>query len=448
MRFGLEAEKFIFDIKRGMPSESVFSLLDAMSDFDRNRYHSYGDNKATNEFVLSMVEFGTTPSANPLQVLKDYLFNYLMIKDISAREQVSMVPMGSLPMEYLPHMTPKRAYYVQNSILSGKRNHDWMMDSNSPLKAAGNCAGIHVHTQIETPPEFLFSNDELKNKFNMGLMLTPMIAFSSSPYFFGVHEGKSMRGLRYYHEVYKNFPLNGGLPPVMESSQAALEFVKDGGDLWISEGVKHGFARSEMEGQVLQKTANWNPVRWNRRWNTIEIRCLDSDSFEMDAAKFIWICNAMKRMDIQGENLQCRSLSGTLDSGIIRECFKTSGKEVSILSSEAIHDLFERAMIFGTKDECVEEYLHQLGNFARINIKKDESWIFDKLMRVLDNHATTSEFILEKTRGKLMITEKEAAKLVTESIARNDWMVESLKSQTPDIFKLLEDASEGGRFYV
>ncbi len=282
----------------------------------------------------------------------------------------------------------------------------------------------------------------------MALMLSPMIAFSSSPYFFGVHEGKSMRGLHYYQKVYKNFPLNGGLPPVMNSSKAALEFVKKGGDYWISQGIKMGFSRAEMEIQVLNKTANWNPVRWNRRWNTIEIRCLDSDSFEMDAAKFIWICNAMKRMDLQGENLQCRVLTGPLDRSMVNECFKLSGNEVSILSTDAIHDLFERAMIFGTKDELVEEYLHALGAFARVNIHKDQTWIFDKLMTVLEFHDTTSELLLEKTRGKLMISDKEAVKLVTESIAKNDWLVESLKSQTPDIFKLLEDASGGGRSYV
>lgn len=449
MKFGLEAEKFIFDVKRGVPSESVFSLLDALSDFDGNLYQSYGNFKATNEFVLSMVEFGTSPSANPLHVLKDYLFNYLMIKDVSAREQVSMVPLAALPMEYLPHMTPKRSYYIQNSVLSGEKKRDWMMSATSPLKAAGNCAGIHMHAQIETPHEFLFSNDELKNKFNMGLMLSPMIAFSSSPYFFSVHEGKSMRGLRYYQGVYGSFPLNGGLPPVMKSSSEALAYVQESSENWISKGVRLGFDREEMEIQILNKSANWNPVRWNRRWNTIEIRCLDSDSFEMDSAKFIWLCGAMKRMDLKGEHLQCREISSEakVDRHMIEDAFSISGNEVRILSTEAIRDLFERAMIFGTKDELVEAYLHRLGAFAQGGLHLDEMWIFERLTHVLNSHETSSELLLSKTQGSLSVSDKEAVKLVTESIARNDWTVESLKSQTPDIFKLLEDAS-GGRSYV
>jgi hypothetical protein len=443
MKFGMEAEKFIFDMKTKLPSESVFSFLDALSDFERNEFHALGDRKATNEFVLNMIEFGTTPSVKPLDVLKDYLFNYLMIKNVAAREQVSLVPLASLPMDYLPHMTPKRAYNVQNSILAGKKSNDWMMDKNSPLRAAGNCAGIHVHAEIETPHEYLYSNAELKNKFNMGLMITPMIAFSSSPYFFNLHEARSMRGLRYFHGVYENFILNGGLPPVMHSSVQVLEFVRQSSEYWIQAGIKTGFSPEEMKTQVSLKSANWNPLRWNHRWNTIEIRCLDSDFFELDAAKFIWVCGAMKRMDPQGENLTSIVMKSDkkLDSGMIRECLKLSGKEVSVLPTTALQELFRRAMISGLKDDLVESYLYELRDFSREGLNPGEGWIFEKLSHVLSTQETTSECMLKLTNFSESISNEKATELVEGSIMKNDEFIDSLKVQAADIFQLLKVSS-------
>lgn len=442
MKFGLEAEKFIFDQKSLKPSEAVFSILDALSDFAPSLYHSMGDNKTTNEFVLNMIEFGTTPSEKPLEVLKDYLFNYLMIQKVAAREQVSMVPLASLPMDYLPHMTPKRAYYVQNSILSGRRQADWAMDKSSPLKSAGNCAGIHVHIEIETPHHFLFSNDELVNKFNLGLMLTPMIAFASSPYFFSRHEGKSMRGLKYYQEVYRRFPLNGQLPPVMKSSADVLNFVQMSGNHWINKGMKLGFDREEMEALVLQKTANWNPLRWNARWNTIELRFMDSNSIDIDAARFIWICSAMRRVDLKGENLSCRLLSARkLDQALIQDCLQVSGKEVTILPDFAIRDLFERAMIFGTRDELVEAYLYRLAEFVEDGLGAGERWLFNKQLEVLKSHMTTSEWILKQTNGRAVIAESEAIDIVMSLISNEEDRIHDLKVYAPDIFQLLADSS-------
>jgi hypothetical protein len=449
VKFGLEAEKFIFDMKELKPSESVFSILDTLSDYDRRIFQTFGDSKTTNEFVLSMVEFGTTPSDSPLQVLRDYLFNFLLIKDVAAREHVALAPLGALPMEYLPHMTPKRAYYIQNSILAGKRQNDWRMDFSSPLKAAGNCAGIHVHTEIETPHEHLYSNQELKNKFNLGLMLTPMIAFSSSPYFFSQHEAKSMRGIRYYQEVYRRFPLNGQLPPVMNSSMEVLEFSRRSGDFWIEAGEKLGFTREELHTQVSGKSANWNPVRWNHKWNTIEIRCLDSDFIDCDAFKFIWVCSAMRRMDLKGENLQVKVLDtkSAVDKSLIGEAFLVSGKELSILPTHAIRDIFERAMIFGTKDELVEAYLHQLGAFAQGGLVTGEGWLFKKLMSMLQKHDTTSEIILKMAQGQGYLSQAEATGLVKTLIEHQIEKVGALKEKAPDIFQLLEVPS-GGPLHV
>jgi hypothetical protein len=441
MMFGLESEKFIFNLKTGMPSKGVFSFLDALSDFHRIHGKDSVDTRVTNEFVLSMVEIGTAPSHSPMEVLKDYLTNYLMIQSIASREEVTLTPLASLPMDYLPHMTPKWAYYVQNSILAEKKQKGWMMEKSSPLRAAGNCAGIHVHTEIETPPEFLFSSSELKNKFNMGLMLTPLIAFASSPYFFGRHEANSMRGLRYYSGVYRKHPLNGGLPNVMETSVDVLNYTKESSEHWMKEALRLGFKKAEIQALTATKGANWNPVRWNCRWNTIELRCIESDLVSLEASKFIWICSSMKRFDVEGEALETETLKSVkkLDRRMIAESLDVSGKRVSILPSHALRELFDRAILHGTKDPLVEQYLHCLSAFVKPSLEPEYKWIFKILQRVLDKHQSTSDVILKKTRGKKRITNEYAGQIVREAINEQDKVALALKRYVPEVFQQLEE---------
>lgn len=444
MKFGLEAEKFIFNLSTNRPSKGVFSFIDALSDYrsfntDKNQF----ENKVTNEFVLNMVEFSTTPSFSPMEVLKDYLFNYLLLQEVASREQVAIVPFGALPMDYLPQMTPKWPYYVQNSVLAGRKQKTWTMEKNSPLRAAGNCAGIHAHIELETRPEFLFSNQELKSKFNMGVMLSPLIAFSSSPYFFGKHEANSMRALRYYEGVYKKSPLNGGLPPIMETSQDVLNYVLSSIHNWEKMATKVGFKHEEIQLLLSKKSANWNPVRWNSQWNTIEMRFLDSDSIEMDATKFVWICTAMKCLDLKGDALETEVLKTKkkkLDRGMLDEVFRTSGKKICILPTEHITELFNRAMMRGTKDPLVEHYLYRLEWHCLQSLDIEYRWLFKILQRSLASHLTTSESILKKTRGKARITNETAVSLVLEAMDNQNKIISSLRKYLPDVFQHLEES--------
>lgn len=439
MKFGLEAEKFLFNLQTREPSDRVFSFLDGLSDIKGFGAKNASIPKITNEFVLNMVEFGTTPSVSALDVLRDYLFHYLLLEKVALREDVGLVPLASLPMDYMPHMTSKWGYIVQNSILSNRKHNRWMMEADSPLRSAGNCAGVHVHAELETPPEFLFDSRELVDKFNLGLMLTPMIAFSSSPYFFGSHRAMSMRGLSYYFGTYKDFPLNGGLPPVMKTSADVLHGFLESRNHWIDRGIGLGFQKEDLD-RLTHKGANWNPIRWNRTWNTIELRCLDSDSLELDCAKFIWITGALQRSDLKGEKLACSPLrtSAKLDEKMISEVLEVSGGEVSILPSHAIHDLFERSVIFGTKDTLVEMYLFKLAAFIRPALKPGELRIFSLHLRALEKQRTTADWVLTRTQGAPEIDQYLAQEIVMELIERQGNVVETMKTEVPDIFTQLD----------
>lgn len=430
MKFGMESEKFLYDLKLQKPSDGVYSFIDAL--YEKTPDSSSKSRHVTNEFVTNIVEIVTAPSKSPQKILKDYILNYMMVNSVAHRESVSLTPLAALPMDYLPHLTPKRAYLVQNSILAGVKQESWTMDQASPLRAAGNCTGIHVHAEIETTPEFLFSNRELQDKFNLGLMLTPLIAFASSPYFFEKHEASSMRALRYYGNVYKDFPLNGGLPPVMNSSQDVLLYFREGIDYWVDKGVEAGLSLVEMKELTRAKGAHWNPVRWNRQWNTIELRCLDSDRIDLDAAKFIWIYGAMKRLDVSGEALRCVPLpSQELTPQLIERCFRVKGNEVSILSTESINELFQLAIADGLQDPLVEQYLQRLSVFALENLEKEYHWLFNLLHQRLDNKETTSQELLQKF-GKTL-NEQSSQAVVKHAIEGEEGILQEFLGHFPEI---------------
>lgn len=434
MKFGLEIEKFLFDLKHNRPSEGVFRFIDALSDLE---LYDNGSSiqHVTNEFVLNLVEIVTAPSHSPMEVLKGYIENYLMLKTVALREAVTLVPLGSMPMDYQPHMTPKWSYFVQNCILDQKIQSSWMMNKASPLTPAGNCAGMHVHFEVETPGEYLFSNRELQDKFNMGLMLTPLIAFGSSPYFFGIHEASSMRGLRYFHGVYKRYPLNGALPPVMSSSQEVLLFFQRSASQWIEYGKNIGLPEEDLTKLINKKGANWNPVRWNRQWNTIELRCLESDRIDLDCAKFIWASAVMQRLDLKGEALKCVPLksSSPVDAKMIQDCFQVNNQEVTILPTMAIEEIFQRAIRLGVNDSLVEIYLNQLANFSRTALNSESLPIFEILQDVLQNKETTSEIILSKGDRSRTISNEMAVELTKFAIDCEKKMLTDFLKHFPDV---------------
>lgn len=433
MKFGLESEKFIFDLRGKKPSDGVYHFIDALYE---SLPEESQERQVTNEFVLNMLEIVTKSSTSPRRILKDYLLHYLLITGIARREGVAIVPLASLPMDYVPHMIPKWAYLVQNCILSGERQGSWEMQKNSPLRAGGNCCGIHVHAEVQTPREYLFSGRELMDKFNLGLMLTPLIAFSSSPYFFGEHNAHSMRGKRYYQEIYRNFPLTGGLAPVMESSTDVLLYFKKGTEEWIKKGMDVGFTHQEMMKHTLDKGANWSPLRWNKKWNTIELRCIESDRIDLDAAKFIWVYGAMKRLDIYGENLRCEVMDEKRSlEDLLTEAFHVEDGVVKILPSWAIKEVFERSILFGLEDAIVSQYLQGLGEFSLGGIEENYFWLYHILQDRLEIKETTAGHLL-RTFGE-EVTKENSLRIVDFAIESERAILDKFLHHYPDITDVL-----------
>jgi hypothetical protein len=436
MKFGFESEKLLFDLKDNSIFHGVFQLVDALSDYAL----LHGDDipkKVTNEFVLNMVEMNTLASTSQREVIEDYLLLYQLVNDVSLREKVSPLPLAAVPFQFTPNMAPKWAYYVQNSILSGKRPRSWQLSPNSPLADAGNCAGLHAHFEIECLPEFLFFTKELVHKHNAALMLAPMVAFAASPYFYDTHTAHSMRSSRYYLGVYEKFQLNGRLPPVMETSEEVLRYTLAGMEYWVRAGVSVGFARHDMENLVAKKGANWSMVRWNRRWNTIELRCLESDRIDYDVSKFVWAAGAMRRFDWKGEALEPEPLQSTapLDGHMIADVWRVSGKTVSILSTAAIHDLTTRAIKNGVEDPFVEAYLHRLADFAEPGVDDDCVPVFNILKHALAAGTSTSEVILRWTRHAAHVTQEQCVPIIKDLVDQERAAIAALREEFPTVIR-------------
>jgi len=431
MKIGFESEKILYQLQEKSIYHGVFRLVDALSDYVSFHGEDIPD-KVSNEFVLNMVEMNTIASPSQREVVEDYLLLYQIVRDVSSRDNVVPLPLSAVPFHFTPTMVPKWAYYVQNSILSGKRLKDWALLETSPLADAGNCAGLHAHFEIEALPEFLMFDRELCDKHNMGLMLTPMVAFASSPYFLSDHSAHSMRGKRYYYGVYANHPLNGGLPPVFKSSEEVLRYTHSGLEHWIGQGTSIGFKEDDLRKLIVKKGANWSMVRWNRTWNTIELRCLESDRIDYDVAKFIWVAGAMKRLDLKGEALKPVTLPDTpLSQELIEQSLQVTETEVTILPTQAIHDLTNRAIQFGLSDALVECYLKRLAEFARPGVDEDCMNTFAILERVIESKRTTSALVLEMTGGTPSLTQEKCLPHIEKLIEQNSVALKNLRADFP-----------------
>lgn len=434
MKFGFESEKLLYDLNTDSIFHGVFGLVDALSDYAA--YHGADITKrVTNEFVLNMVEMNSRASCQMREVIEDYLHLHQILTDVALRESVVPLPLAAVPFHFTPNMVPKWSYYVQNSILSGQRLKDWKLSPLSPIADAGNCAGLHVHSEVETPPEFLALNDELVHKHNLALMLTPMCAFSASPYFYEEHSAYSMRSKRYYLGVYKDFPLNGGLPPVMSTSEEVLRHTLSGIEAWIEAGMRVGFSREEMLKITSKKGANWSMIRWNRTWNTIELRCLESDRVDYDISKFCWVSGAMKRTDPQGEALRPVALkeSGPVTARQIEKAFAVEGGRVTILGTDGIRDLTSRAIQDGMGDPLVELYLHRLGEFAEAGVDENCRPLFAILKRVLDQKQTTAAFMLKALHHAPRISREDCTPVLRELLTLERLVLETLRPEFPKV---------------
>lgn len=436
MKFGFESEKLLFDLKTDSINHGVFEFVSALSDY--GIFH--GDevtSRVSNEFVLNMIEMNTI--ASPLQraVIEDYLLLHQLVCDVAARDKVVPLPLAAVPFDFTPNMVPKWAYYVQNSILSGRRLESWNLTPKSPLTSAGNCAGLHAHFEIECLPEFLVFSDELVNKHNLALMLTPMTAFSASPYFYGEHGAYSMRAHKYYYGVYEHFPRNGGLPPVMRTSEEVLRYTLSGLEDWIEAGVKIGFSRDDLNKLSSRKGANWSMLRWNRTWNTIELRCLESDRVDYDISKFTWVAGAMKRTDLRGEGLvpQALATEAELDEKMIDEALKVSGRHVSILPTHAIHELTNRAIHAGIQDPLVERYLHRLGAFAEPGVDHDCLHVFEILRKALQEKRTTAEVMLKSLNHARHVSRKQCIQVIRDLLQQDALRLQTLRTDFAGVIR-------------
>jgi hypothetical protein len=392
MLFGFESEKILFDTTRQRVFHGVHRLLDAVTDLGREE----DARRVEPEFVLNMIEIVSSASASLLDVAREYLRSYAIMEAIAARASVVMLPVGSYPLGFKPIMAPKWRYCVQNAILSGDRENGFTLTRGRGLFDASNCAGVHVHAEIQTLPEFNVFHRELADKHNLGVALAPLIALASSPYFRQRHRAHSMRARRYYRGVYRGFRAHGGLPPLFRSSSQVLRYYHRGMNRWIARGVALGLAPDLMRKLTDRHGAHWGMVRWSRRLNTIEMRCFDTDRVDLDLAKLALVAGAMRRLDPSAEGLTVASR----DDLPVEKAFSIENGAVVIPGEAALRRLVDTAIERGLRDDNVTIYLARLTEFAARGVWREEMFLMEPAVESIARRLTTSDRILAENNGE------------------------------------------------
>lgn len=401
MRFGFESEKILFDTTQERIFHGVHHLLDALSDFGR----AEDARRVVPEFVLNMVEIvSSSASGSLLDVAREYIRSYGVMETVAARASVVMLPVGSYPLPFKPIMTPKWRYSIQNAILSADATAGFTLTRGRGLFDAANCAGVHVHAEVATLPEFLAFNRELADKHNMGVALVPLIALASSPYFRNRHRAHSMRARRYYGGVYRGFRAHGGLPPLFARSGNVLRYYHGAIQSWIARGTALGFAPDEMRRLTERHGAHWGMVRWNRRWNTIELRCFDADRVDLDLAKLTLVGGAMRRLDPRGEALVVTASEDLA----LEKAFSVKNGVVRIPDGVRLSALVRAAIANGLRDDDVASYLGRLVEFALPGIAREETFLAEPAFDCIARRETTADRMLAANDGAPSIRRTKA----------------------------------------
>jgi hypothetical protein len=290
---------------------------------------------------------------------------------------------------------------------------------------AANCAGVHVHAEITTLPEFLAFTRELADKHNLGVALVPLIALASSPYFRNRHRAHSMRALRYYGHVYRGFRAHGGLPPLFRTSDEVLRHYHRGMQRWIDRGVALGFAPDEMRRLTERYGAHWGMLRWSRRLNTIELRCFDTDRVDLDLAKLALVAGAMRRLDLTGEGLVVRPRSDLP----IERAFTIEDGAVHILDGERLSRLVQAAIRHGLRDPEVAAYLPRLVDFATRGIAPEEAFLAEPAIDSIARRESTSDRILADNGGASTIRRADALAIMRRLHVEEGFALEALRSR-------------------
>lgn len=445
MKFGFESEKIIYDLKDRKVSSTALRTLVALEDYK----FIYGDedvNRLTGEFVHNMIEMSSRPTTSVFEVARDYLFSYELVREVAHRTQKRLLPIGSYPLSFTPTMVSKWQYYVQNAILSNNADVGWSLDPSHGLYAASNCAGVHIHAEIDTLPEHLSLSSELANKHNLAVALIPLAAFASSPYFDGHHEAVSMRTKKYYFGVYGKFPEFGGIPPIVEHSQDLLKHYLTSMQSWKAKGIALGLDPDEIHRLATKHGANWGMVRWNRKWNTVEMRCFDTDLVGMDVAKFTIASRALKRLDLQGEHLFTRILRkehafetplqpeklDAMLAELMPELFEVSGGEVGILPTPLMNRMIELALVEGLSHELVSEYVGRLLRFASKEFDRRERWLAQAVFDAYAKKESTAEWLLKLANRKKTLRKEDAELMIDELLKREDEQFEAIANRLPE----------------
>lgn len=443
MKFGMESEKLLWDTRTRSIAHSANRILASLDDYKV----VYGDapvDRVTGEFVLNMIEIASSPSEDLLDVVRDYLFSYELIRDVAARGGVVPLPLAASPVSFDPIMVAKWRYFVQNAALTRDPNVGWLLRPQHKLFDAANCAGVHIHIDVATPAEFVAFDPDFARMHNVAAMLAPLVALGSSPYFRGVHEASSMRALRYYFGVYAECPELGGMPPVSDDPVDLVRYYYDGLRSFRRRGRDVGIDANDMDRLTERAGTHWGMVRWNRRWNTIELRCLDTDFVDLNLAKLATVAGVVRRaasdwtvrVGPAGRGAPAARDVWDASADPLLEDLLTSfvdrpHKTLNVLPQPMLHRLIWLAITDGLTHPLVYAYLLRIVKFAHVGLRPHELRLLQPLLEVLKSRRSTAEAVLERTGHAARIDEATSTGIVEHAIEEEQRRYSKIRGVLP-----------------
>ena len=211
---------------------------------------------------------------------------------------------------------------------------------------------------------------------------------------------------------------------------------------WEEEGLKLGFDENELKRISHKKGAAWNMVRWNRTWNTVEMRCFDTDFVGMDVGKFALCTSILKRTDLNGEKLSVKIMNIHTDQNIdeslnlhMKDVLEVKDGAVNILPTKHLHRIINLAITEGLKNDLVYSYIGKIFKLSKEKIDWKEEGLFEILANCYQERLSTSDKILKLTHHKAVIDAPEAAKVLEWALEEEDQQFQRLRDSLPRKFQ-------------
>lgn len=356
-KIGLELELNLID-EKGKLSNSADDIL----------LNSKKNNYIIGELSKSMIEVIGAPSADVLEVGRNFGKNLLLLDDIVKEYNLMLVPSSTVGNDAKP---------MSNDSQRIRGNRKRKILGNYLRDLEHHICGTHVHIDHLSTIEKTY-----KQYLVMQAMDSMFSLMSSTPFFLGNNTKKDYRVDIYRNIIFKDFPLQGQLIDYPKSYEDIFKNREKGFKQWVSLDNYNGFDGFKPED------TSWGPIRLCKK--TVESRCADANLFSKVLA-LATLYQAASHF-IENENPK---ITINNDVGFSQKNFFNYKKKELILPN---YDFLKKCeydgINKGISSEILNPYLSNIMNTLKTYIKNKDLTYIDSFLESLKKKETFSDKII------------------------------------------------------